>query len=126
VGAYVVLGLLLYTGAMPLALAGAAAVAMRTASGAVSTTLYAANRLFEHSFYLDMLASCLTQARGYHRAPAVLRLPHDPQLIEVHEVSFSYPGQDEAALRQVSLSIRRGQVIALVGRTAPASPPWPR
>jgi ATP-binding cassette subfamily B protein len=115
VGAYVVLGLLLYTGAMPLALAGAAAVAMRTASGAVSTTLYAANRLFEHSFYLDMLASCLTQARGYHRAPAVLRLPHDPQLIEVHEVSFSYPGQDEAALRQVSLSIRRGQVIALVG-----------
>ncbi|MDQ3760556.1 MAG: ABC transporter ATP-binding protein/permease [Actinomycetota bacterium] len=114
-GAYVVLGVLLYTGAMPLALAGAAAVAMRTASTAVSTTLYAANRLFEHSFYLDMLASCLTQARSHHRATAVLRLPRAPQLIEVQDVSFSYPGCDEPALQQVSLTIRRGQVVALVG-----------
>ncbi|MGH3920011.1 MAG: ABC transporter ATP-binding protein, partial [Pseudonocardiaceae bacterium] len=78
--AYGVLGVLLYTGAMPLALAGAAAVAMRTASSAVSNTVFAANRLFEHSFYLDMLASCLAQARGYHRTAAVQRLPGDPQV----------------------------------------------
>src|SRR6185437_1940661 len=42
-GAYAVLGVLLYAGVMPLALAGAAAVAMRTASTAVSTTVFAAN-----------------------------------------------------------------------------------
>ena len=113
--AYTVLGMLLYVGIMPLALAGAAAVAMRTASTAVSTTVFAANRLFEHSFYLDMLASCLTQARRYHRAAAVHQLPTDPKLIELHEVSFSYPGKDEPALQQVSLKIRRGQIIALVG-----------
>jgi ATP-binding cassette, subfamily B, bacterial len=113
--AYTVLGMLLYVGIMPLALAGAAAVAMRTASTAVSTTVFAANRLFEHSFYLDMLASCLTQARRYHRAAAVHQLPTDPKLIELHEVSFSYPGKDEPALQQVSLKIWRGQVIALVG-----------
>jgi hypothetical protein len=65
-----VLGALLYTGGMPLALAGAAAVAMRTASAAVSTTVFSANRLFEHSFYLDMLTSCLSQAQGYHQASA--------------------------------------------------------
>jgi ATP-binding cassette subfamily B protein len=113
--AYGVLGLLLYAGAMPLALAGAAAVAMRTASSAVSTTVYAANRLFEHSFYLDMLTSCLAQARSYHRVAAGLRLPRDPQLIELHEVSFSYPGKDEPALHRVNLAIRRGQIVALVG-----------
>ncbi|MGH3753070.1 MAG: ABC transporter ATP-binding protein [Pseudonocardiaceae bacterium] len=113
--AYGMLGLLLYTGEMPLALAGAAAVAMRTASSAVSMTVYAANRLFEHSFYLDMLTSCLAQARGYHRAAATRRLPRDPQLIELHEVSFSYPGKDEPALHRVSLTIKRGQVVALVG-----------
>ncbi|MGH3684321.1 MAG: ABC transporter ATP-binding protein [Pseudonocardiaceae bacterium] len=113
--AYVVLGLLLYTGAMPLALAGVAAVAMRTANSAVSTTVYATNQLYEHSFYLDMLTSCLTQARDYHRAAAVRPLPRDPQLIEVHEVSFSYPGKDEPALDRVSMTIRRGQVVALVG-----------
>jgi ATP-binding cassette subfamily B protein len=88
---------------------------MRTASSAVSTTVYAANRLFEHSFYLDMLTSCLAQAHGYHRAAATRRLPRDPQLIEVCGVSFSYPGKDEPALRQVSLTISRGQVVALVG-----------
>ncbi|MGH3776147.1 MAG: ABC transporter ATP-binding protein [Pseudonocardiaceae bacterium] len=113
--AYGVLGLLLYAGAMPLALAGAAAVAMRTASSAVSNTVFAANRLFEHSFYLDMLASCLTQARGYHRTAAVQHLPRDPQVIELREVSFSYPGKDEPALDRVSLTIKRGQVVALVG-----------
>jgi ATP-binding cassette subfamily B protein len=113
--AYGVLGVLLYIGAMPLALAGAAAVAMRTASSAVSTTVYTANQLFAQSFYLDMLASCLSQARGHHRAEAALPLPPDPQLIELHEVSFSYPGKDEPALRQVSLTIHRGQVVALVG-----------
>jgi ATP-binding cassette, subfamily B, bacterial len=113
--AYGVLGLLLYAGVMPLALAGAAAVAMRTASTAVSTTVFAANRLFEHSFYLDMLTSCLAQARSYHRAAAVQQLPRDPQLIELHEVSFSYPGKDEPALDRVSLTIKRGQVVALVG-----------
>ncbi|MDQ4093254.1 MAG: ABC transporter ATP-binding protein/permease [Actinomycetota bacterium] len=113
--AYGVLGVLLYTGAMPLALAGAAAVAMRTASSAVSTTVFAANRLFEHSFYLDLLTACLTQARSYHRAAAVRRLPGDPRVIELHQVSFSYPGKEEPALHQVSLTIRRGQVVALVG-----------
>jgi ATP-binding cassette subfamily B protein len=113
--AYGVLGVLLYTGVMPLALAGAAAVAMRTASTAASATVFAANRLFEHSLYLDMLASCLTQARDHHRAAGVLRLPRDPQLIELHEVSFSYPGKAEPALDRVSLTIRRGQVVALVG-----------
>ncbi|MGH3944054.1 MAG: ABC transporter ATP-binding protein [Pseudonocardiaceae bacterium] len=113
--AYGVLGVLLYTGAMPLALAGAAAVAMRTASSAVSNTVFAANRLFEHSFYLDMLASCLAQARGYHRTAAVQHLPRDPQVIELQNVSFSYPGKEEPALDRVSLTIKRGQVVALVG-----------
>lgn len=113
--AYGVLGVLLYTGGMPLALAGAAAVAMRTASSAVSNTVYAANQLFEHGFYLDMLTSCLAQARGYRRAAAVAQLPRDPQLIELHEVSFSYPRCEQPALRAVNLTIRRGEVVALVG-----------
>ncbi|MGH3999166.1 MAG: ATP-binding cassette domain-containing protein, partial [Pseudonocardiaceae bacterium] len=113
--AYGVLGLLLYAGAMPLALAGAAAVAMRTASTAVSTTVFAANRLFEHSFYLDMLTSCLAQARRHHRPAAVRQLPRDPQFIEVRDVSFTYPGKDQPALDRINLTIKRGQIIALVG-----------
>ncbi|HEX2301893.1 MAG TPA: hypothetical protein VHH34_25865 [Pseudonocardiaceae bacterium] len=88
--AYGVLGMLLYTGSMPLALAGAAA--MRSASSAASTTVFAANRLYEHSFYLDLLTSCLTHAGRRHRTPARLRLSGPPQCIDVQGVSFSYPG----------------------------------
>ncbi|MGH4023498.1 MAG: ABC transporter ATP-binding protein [Pseudonocardiaceae bacterium] len=119
--AYGVLGLLLYTGSMPLALAGAAAVAMRTASSAASNTVFAANRLYEHSFYLDLLTSCLAQARRHHRAPARQQLSGAPQLyrgpqhIEVQEVSFTYPGKETPALDRVSVTIHRGQIVALVG-----------
>src|SRR5918998_590465 len=71
--------------------------------------------LVEHRFYLDMLTSCLTQARRHHRTGALQRLPRDPQVIELQEVSFSYPGKDEPALDRVGLTIKRGQVVALVG-----------
>lgn len=112
---YVVLGLLLYAGAMPLALAGAAAVAMRTASSAVSMTVFATNRLYEHSFYLELLAAALAEARRHHRRTQVPALPDEPAFIEVSGVWFSYPGQDLPALCDVNLTIRRGQVVALVG-----------
>jgi ATP-binding cassette, subfamily B, bacterial len=42
--AYLVLGALIYTGALPLALAGAAALAMRTAATAVANTARLARR----------------------------------------------------------------------------------
>jgi ATP-binding cassette, subfamily B, bacterial len=35
--------------------------------------------------------------------------------IAVSEVTFCYPGASEPALRDVSVEIRRGEVIALVG-----------
>ncbi|HVE95784.1 MAG TPA: ATP-binding cassette domain-containing protein, partial [Pseudonocardiaceae bacterium] len=46
---------------------------------------------------------------------ALQRVPSDPEVIELQEVSFSYPGKDEPALDRVSLTIKRGQVVALVG-----------
>ena len=113
--AYGVLGVLLYTGAMALSLAGTAAVAMRTASTATSATIVAADRLYEHSFNLDLIFRCLEHARGYHRVTPGLPLPRDPQLIEVCGVSLTYPGKDEPALKDVSMTIRRGQIVALVG-----------
>ncbi len=40
------------------------------------------------------------------------------------EVSFAYPDTERTALRDVSLTIRPGEVTALVGRTGRARPPW--
>jgi ATP-binding cassette subfamily B protein len=113
--AYGVLALLLYAGGMPLALAGAAALAMRTAGQSVANTIYQINHLYEASFYLDLYRSSLDETRRRSRPPAAGRLPGDPAAITLTGVSFRYPGQEELAVHDVSCTLRRGEVIALVG-----------
>jgi ATP-binding cassette, subfamily B, bacterial len=113
--AYGVLALLLYGGGMPLALAGAAALAMRTAGQSVANTIYEVNHLYEASFYLDLYRSSLYEATRRSRESATGRLRGDPAEITLTGVSFRYPGQEERAVDDVSVTLRRGQVIALVG-----------
>lgn len=113
--AYGVLALLLYAGGMPLALAGAAALAMRTAGQSVANTVYVINHLYEASFYLDLYRSCLDDATRRSRAPATGRLRGGPAEITLTGVSFRYPGQEQPAVDGVSCTLRRGEVIALVG-----------
>ncbi len=113
--AYGVLAMLLYAGGMPLALAGAAALAMRTAGQSVANTIYEINRLYEASFHLDLYRSCLADATRRSRAQATGLLAGDPVEITLTDVSFRYPGQEQPAVDGVSCTLRRGQVIALVG-----------
>jgi ATP-binding cassette subfamily B protein len=113
--AYGVLALLLYAGGMPLALAGAAALAMRTAGQSVSNTIYEVNHLYEASFYLDLYRSCLDEATRRGRESATGRLRRDPAEITLTGVSFRYPGQEQRAVDDVSVTLRRGEVVALVG-----------
>jgi len=114
-GAYAVLALLLYAGMLPLALAGAAAIAMRTAAQAVSVVVYETNGLYEASFYIAMYRSCLEDASSRRREQATVELAGDPRRIELTGVTFSYPGKSEPAVLEVDLTLRRGEVIALVG-----------
>jgi ATP-binding cassette subfamily B protein len=113
--AYGVLALLLYAGGMPLALAGAAALAMRTAGQSVANTVYEVNHLYEASFYLDLYRSCLDDAAQRSRGPGTGRLRGDPAQITLTGVSFRYPGQRQRAVDDVSVTLRRGEVVALVG-----------
>jgi ATP-binding cassette subfamily B protein len=114
-GAYLVLALLIYFSVLPLALAGAAAVAMRTAAQAVSNAIYLVNHLYEAGFYVQLFRTCVTQARERRRAAATARLGGPPERIELTGVSFRYPGQEDAAVDGVDLVLRRGEVVALVG-----------
>ncbi|WP_460444220.1 ATP-binding cassette domain-containing protein, partial [Amycolatopsis magusensis] len=113
--AYVVLGWLLYTGAMDLALAGTAVVAMRTASSSLSNTIYAVNSLFEESFYVDFHRELKEQSRLRARPSSGVPAPRNPATIRLEDVSFTYPGQEKPALDGISLTLRRGEVVALVG-----------
>ncbi len=102
-------------GGLPLALAGTAVVAMRTASQAITSGVLTVNRLFELGMYVDLYETCVADIRTRHRPSPTRQLAGDPKIIELSDVSFSYPGQDREAVSALTLTLRRGQVVALVG-----------
>jgi ATP-binding cassette subfamily B protein len=112
---YVVLGLLLYAGELPLALAGTAVLAMRTAAQAITSGVWSVNQMFEVGMHVDLYRTCLDDLARRRRPTAVHRLDHTPDVIALTGVSFRYSGQEVDAVHEVSLTLRRGQVTALVG-----------
>jgi ATP-binding cassette subfamily B protein len=109
------LGVLLYLGALPLALAGAAAVAMRTAASSVTTAVFTANRVYEAGLYIEMYVVCLADAVTRTRQPTARTAEIGPRVVELRQVSFAYPGSERPALSDVSVTLRAGQVVAVVG-----------
>ena len=81
---------------------------------AVSASLSAVGGMYEDNLYLSNLYDYLEQpSLGVHgtRTEGV-----DPSAgIEFEHVSFTYPGAEKRALDDVSLHVRRGQSVALVG-----------
>lgn len=116
VAAYGVLAWLLWAGLMPLALAGTAVLAMRTLASALAECLSAIDLLHEGTHHIELYRQVLAEgaARGPRRIESRMA-PSDPEAIRLTAVSFSYPGQDTPALRDIDLTIRRGEVVALVG-----------
>ncbi|MCW0211788.1 MAG: ABC transporter ATP-binding protein/permease [Pseudonocardia sp.] len=112
---YVALGLLLYAGGLPLPLAGTAVIAMRTATAAITSTVFSSNQLFEAGFYIDLHQRCLADVRTRSRPAATASLAGDPSTIELRDVGFRYPGQEADALAGIDLTLHRGEVVALVG-----------
>ena len=113
--AYFVLGVLLYAGALPLALAGTAMIAMRTASTALSDTMRSINNVYEQILYVDFYQKLLDDCLRRQQKPTGKSAPIDPDTIRLENVSFSYPSQDALVLKGIDLTIQRGEVIALVG-----------
>ncbi|MBB5122974.1 ABC transporter [Streptomyces eurocidicus] len=114
-GAYAVLWLLLARGGMPLAVAGTAVIAVRTAGAGLNSVVMQFNRMYEESMYLrDLEEACRVAER--HAIPAGgVPLPDGMTEVRLEKVSFTYPGAPAPALREVSLTIPQGKVVALVG-----------
>ncbi|NKQ53398.1 ABC transporter ATP-binding protein [Amycolatopsis sp. K13G38] len=73
--------------------------------------------MYENNLYLDTLYQFLGTRPGI-TAPSRPRALPSPVRghVEFRDVSFSYPGADEAALDGVSFEIRPGETVAVVGR----------
>ena len=112
---YIALGILLAVDALPLAAAGTAVLAIRSAQASLNTLLFAVNQCYEEGLYFsDYLAFCADAARRIP-PPAATPAPAGFGRITADAVTFTYPGASAPALREVTVEIHRGEVVALVG-----------
>ncbi|MFU8871699.1 ABC transporter ATP-binding protein [Micromonospora sp. SL4-19] len=111
---YTVLGGLLLGGVVALAAAATALLALQSARAGLRTAVFATNSLYEDALYYQDYRDFVDRARervstgGGRPVDAVDR-------IELDQVTLVYPDTDIPAVDQVSLTIRRGEVVALVG-----------
>jgi ATP-binding cassette, subfamily B, bacterial len=111
---YAVLGWLLLSGLVPLAAAATAMLALQAARNSLGTAIQATNSLYEDALYYRDFQTFLERADEHTRAGGGRPAPGFEE-IEFDGVSLSYPDTETPAVDQVTLRIRRGEVIALVG-----------
>lgn len=113
--AWAALAWLAVTGRIELALAATAVVAVQTTLAALSQVVINGAALFHTSLYLTDMHGFLDDAarrapqRGQVPAPSVV------EEIRIDNVVYQYPGKDRPAVDGVSLSLRRGEILAIVG-----------
>ncbi|MGV9808736.1 ABC transporter ATP-binding protein [Micromonospora chersina] len=113
-GLYAVLGGLLVNDVVALAAAATALLALQSARAGLRTAVFATNSLYEDALYYQDYRNFLDRAR--QRVPAGGTRPVDGfERIELDGVSLRYPDTETPAVDEVSLTVRRGEVIALVG-----------
>ncbi|MEJ3655468.1 ATP-binding cassette domain-containing protein [Actinomycetes bacterium KLBMP 9759] len=115
VATYGVLVALMLTGQTSVAVAGAAAFALRSASGSLVALVLQFGQLYEDGLLMvDWRTAC-----GRADAAAICRrgrtVPPAPSTITTHGLRFRYPGSARPAVDGVDIELCRGQVVALVG-----------
>ncbi|HEX9623177.1 MAG TPA: ABC transporter ATP-binding protein, partial [Streptosporangiaceae bacterium] len=114
-GVYVALGALLAFGALPLAVAGTAILAIRSAQASLATLLFSVNHCYEDGLYFSDYQTFCADAESRLAATGTTPVPGSFDQIVANQVTFTYPGASDPTLREVNLRIGRGQVVALVG-----------
>ncbi|AOR36831.1 ABC transporter [Streptomyces fodineus] len=103
------------TGRVALPVAATAVVAVQTTLAALSQFVQYGAAMFHTSLYLADMRSFLDMAA--ERAPkrGESTIPDEVEEIRLEEVVHQYPGKDEPAVDGVSLTLRRGEILAIVG-----------
>jgi ABC-type multidrug transport system fused ATPase/permease subunit len=100
---------------VPLSAAGIAVAGVAIVGQRLTMAGYSAGALSESALYVDDYLAFVELLPRVRQSE-----PHDPAAssfaeISVNDVSFAYPTAGESALRGVSLNIRAGEIVALVG-----------
>ncbi|GLY01799.1 ABC transporter ATP-binding protein [Actinoplanes sp. NBRC 101535] len=113
--AYAMLLWLLWTGRMELAAGGAAAYAINIGIGKLSELAFTVNRVYEQGLYFADFQGFCELSTDRAEAETGLGVPRTFAEIRLDGVTFSYPDADRPAVKDVSLTLAHGQIIALVG-----------
>jgi ATP-binding cassette, subfamily B, bacterial len=113
-GAYVWIALSAVHGAITLGQMTMYLMLFRQGQSAVSAMLSALGGLYEDNLYLSTLYEYLETAVPASRG-AALYGPHPEDGVRFEDVSFRYPGAEQPALEHVSLHLKPGASLALVG-----------
>jgi ATP-binding cassette subfamily B protein len=114
---YVLLGVLLHDGRIPLAAAATCVIAVQAAQRALVTVTFQVDHIYTDGQHFSDYTGFMDRAAEHLPPPAspARRDPGDLVTLAVRGVSLSYPDRDEAAVDDVSLTIHAGQTVAFVG-----------
>ncbi|MFI9467102.1 ABC transporter ATP-binding protein [Streptomyces sp. NPDC052492] len=103
------------TGRIAPAVAATAVIAVQTTLAALSQVVMNGAAVFHTSLYLSDMQAFLDDAaaRAPRRGRKELRIPVEE--IRLEEVTYRYPGKEKPAVDGVSLTLRRGEILAVVG-----------
>lgn len=103
------------TGRVALPVAATAVVAVQTTLAALSQFVVHGAAMFHTSLYLADMRTFLDMAAERAPARGKLTIPDRVDEIRLDEVVHHYPGRSEPAVAGVSLTLRRGEILAVVG-----------
>jgi ATP-binding cassette subfamily B protein len=97
------------------AAAGAAVLAVRQVNAALADVGNTAGRLFRNSLYVRDWHQWTARLAEHTGRRGTARITTAPTTVDLDHVTYTYPGADHPAVDGVSLTVHRGEVVALVG-----------
>ena len=114
-GTLLLLVLLLARHDLGLAAAGAALVAIRMLASQISGLSGGLQQIFESRLFMDDLREFVNNWSSSRVVHGVVPAPRSFRSLQARDVSFSYPTGSTQAVRELSMQIDAGQVVAIVG-----------
>ncbi|WP_331759379.1 ABC transporter ATP-binding protein [Streptomyces anulatus] len=107
---------LVLRGHIPAAAAGTAFIAVQTCRLLLGQLVTGINSTYKTGLYLGDWSAFLTDAQHRAQLPAApAPVPDRPSVIAARNVTFRYPGSEQPVLEDISVTVRRGEVLAIVG-----------
>ncbi|WP_411083019.1 ATP-binding cassette domain-containing protein [Streptomyces sp. cmx-18-6] len=108
---------LLASGRMDLAAGGGAVFALQTATGSVRGIINGGARLVRTGWYVQDWQRFIDNAHGQamRASRGDRKLSAPPERFEARDITYRYDGAPAESLSDVSLHVKRGEIVALVG-----------